>query len=99
MINEKPKEDIDPTTGMPVLPKGYFFRVSVNAYGEPRVDVYERRWFIFRRYTGGYSEGSPYYDLDEQRVYEIAARAKTSFEYKVKVKSLLGNYPPKKLPS
>lgn len=90
----------------PPLPKGYFFRVSIDRVNDTVVEIFqrkERRWWLWRRpavtvqreYT--YATGRRH---SPARILQMMELVKDRLEHSIEdmaiVNNYLGDYPPKK---
>lgn len=91
---------IDDETGLPVIPAvGHFFRVARVAFGFWQVQIRRKRkfWFSKKEETRTYGLETP---ITEDNILEGAAQALTKWlerDKNASNRSLLGDYPPKKL--
>lgn len=101
--------DIDPTTGLPTLPKGYFWRIRKWYYrgseNNLRITLMKKRWFLLpnREIGSGLAQAEGEF-LGEDDVVYTTKRIKSKFLKSLHIDnralayrdSLIGDYPLKK---
>lgn len=104
--------EIDPATGMPKLPERDFWRVSPSKFADLKVEWVTRRpltvWRETNRFpTGRWPNRATHIDetefiesvVDDALIlFATPAAVRRAAEGLVAKRSLLGNYPPNKLP-
>lgn len=92
--------EIDPDTGMPVVPEGYFWRVKPGQMYAVIVEL-RRKWFWGFTHCVEDTLGD---DLSEDGIRNLAAYVLNKWEQRAiqkrereEIRALFGDYPPKKL--
>lgn len=91
--------EIDPNTGLPEVPEGFFFRVAKTGFGYWQVQLRRRRrgWFSKNEESATHVNERP---INRRWILDGAAYVITKYRERDPRKSdatLLGDYPPKKL--
>jgi hypothetical protein len=91
---------LDPASGLPLLPKGYFFRVKKGAFGVyPWVEIRHKIWFFSEEVSGRWT--SYHFDTVEEEISYLAGALAKEFYERLYLegtqKRLAGDYPPKRL--
>lgn len=91
--------EVDPSTGLPLLPEGYFFRVAKYRFGESNLEVHLRKktrfgsTMLYSRDTVGLT---PELTL-KQTITQLAERIYRLYREDLEIEALIGDYPPKRL--
>jgi hypothetical protein len=93
---------IDDATGLPAIPENHFWRVTRVAFGFWEVQLRERRKFWFSKKLGSRIREVTETPIHEKWILDGAAHALSNYykrDTRGSNRSLLGDYPPKKLES